>query len=147
MINNISPIIIYTDGGARGNPGIAGAGAVIFNATNSGQISGEPIAEVSSYLGDDKTNNYAEYQAIILALQKCIELGLQGNSIELRADSKLAVEQLSGRWKVKDLGIRKQFNEINTILKQFKCVKFTHVRRDLNKHADALANEAMDRAI
>lgn len=135
----MSKITIYTDGGARGNPGVAGAGAVVS------RDSGEVLAEVSEYLGDDKTNNYAEYQAIILALQKCLELGLHNSEIELRSDSKLAVEQLSGRWKVKDAGIKEQFSEIQVLLLQFNNVKFTHVRRELNKHADMLVNEAMDR--
>ena len=136
MSNNI---VIYTDGGARGNPGISGAGIVILDANE------QVLAEISKYLGDSLTNNFAEYEAIYLALQKCIELGLQDSSIELRADSKLAVEQLSGNWKVKDASIREQFNKVNSLLKQFNSVKFTHIARELNKRADALANEAMDR--
>jgi ribonuclease HI len=131
-------IIIYTDGGARGNPGIAGVGAVIFDENE--QI----LGEVSEYLGDNLTNNYAEYEAIVLVLKLCLELGLQDADIELRADSKLVVEQLSGRWKVKDVNIRRQFNKVKAELKDFKNVKLTHVRRELNKHADALANKAMD---
>jgi len=138
-MSNMQKIIIYTDGGARGNPGVAGAGAVIFNEQN------EVLGEVSKYLGDYITNNYAEYEAIVLVLQKCIELGLQDAEIEVRADSKLAVEQLSGRWKVKDTSIREQFNKVKSTMEELKSVKFTHVRRELNKHADKLANEAMDR--
>ncbi len=134
----MSKILVYTDGGARGNPGIAGAGAVIFNEQ------GEVLVEVSEYLGSSKTNNYAEYQAIILALNKCAELGLQDRDIELRSDSKLAVEQLNGRWKVKDAGIKKQFNEVNEVIRNFKDIKFVHIRRELNKYADELANKAMD---
>ncbi len=134
----MSKIIIYTDGGARGNPGIAGAGAVVLDEK------GDVLAEASKYLGDNQTNNHAEYEAIVLALQKCIELNLQDSEIELRADSKLAVEQLSGRWKVKEPNIRVQYNKVQEILKQFREVRFTHVRRELNKHADMLANRAMD---
>ena len=134
-------IVIYTDGGARGNPGVAGAGAVIFGDDE------KVLAEVSEYLGDNQTNNYAEYEAIYLALQKCVELGLQSANIELRADSKLAVEQLSGRWKVKDASIRAQFNKVKSVLAELGDVRFTHVRRELNKHADALANDAMDRQV
>ncbi len=132
--------IIYTDGGARGNPGIAGAGAVIKSEN------GEVIAEISKYLGENVTNNYAEYEAIILVLQKCRELGLQNSEIEIRADSKLAIEQLSGNWKVKDPGVKAQFLRVQDELKHFKSVAFTHIRRTLNKHADKLANDAMDKA-
>ena len=132
-------IIIYTDGGARGNPGIAGAGAVIMDET------GEIYAEISKYLGNTRTNNYAEYEAIVLALQKCKELGLNTATIEVRADSKLAIEQLNGNWKVKDPGVRAQFEKVQELLSDFTNVSFTHIRRELNKHADKLANEAMDR--
>jgi len=134
----MSKIIIYTDGGARGNPGIAGAGAVIFDEQKN------VLGEVSEYLGDNLTNNYAEYEAIVLVLRLCKKLGLEENEIELRADSKLAVEQLMGRWKVKDASIREQFNKVKEVMKDLKSVKFTHVRRELNTHADRLANEAMD---
>ena len=136
-----SNITIYTDGGARGNPGISGVGAVILDTD------GRVLVEISKYLGDSLTNNYAEYEAIYLALQKCIDLGLQDSSVELRADSRLAVEQLSGNWKVKDSNIREQFNKVNRLLEQFKSVKFTHIPREQNKRADALANEAMDRQV
>ncbi len=137
----MSKLIIYTDGGARGNPGIAGAGAVIFDEH------GGVLGEVSEYLGDNLTNNYAEYEAIVLVLHLCHKLGLQDSEIEIRADSKLAIEQLSGRWKVKDASIKEQFNKVKDILKGFKNVKFIHVRRELNKHADALANQAMDSVV
>jgi len=137
----MNKIIIYTDGGARGNPGIAGAGAVISN-TN-----GEVLSEVSKYLGDNLTNNYAEYEAIYLALSKCKELVLQDSEIELRADSKLAVEQLSGRWKVKDASIREQFNKVKELLTDFVSIKFVHIPREQNKRADELANIAMGRQL
>ncbi len=137
----MSNITIYTDGGARGNPGVAGVGVVILTGT------GEVLVEFSKYLGDKLTNNYAEYEAIYLALEKCIKLGLQDADVEFKVDSKLAVEQLSGNWKVKDVNIREQFNKVNNLLGQFKNVKFTHIPRELNKRADALANEAMDRQV
>ena len=137
----MSKILIYTDGGARGNPGIAGAGAVVLDDQEN------VLTEVSEYLGNDKTNNWAEYEAIVLALQKCIELGLQGSEVELRADSKLAVEQLNGNWKVKNASVREQFMKVQELLKDFKDIKFVHVRRELNTEADALANVAMDREV
>jgi ribonuclease HI len=136
----MSNILVYTDGGARGNPGIAGIGVTITCVE-----SGELLAEISKYLGDNLTNNYAEYEAIYLALSKCKELGLQGSDIEVRADSKLAVEQLSGRWKVKDASIRGQFNKVKELLDHFASVKFVHIPRGENKRADELANMAMDK--
>jgi ribonuclease HI len=135
----MSKIVIYTDGGARGNPGPSGVGAVIFDGDENGTV----LAEISEFLGH-QTNNYAEYEAIVLALEKCIALGLTERPVELRADSKLAVEQLSGRWKVKDASIREQYNKVQTLLDSFAQISFTHVRRELNKHADMLANRAMD---
>ncbi len=137
MQKRMSKIIIYTDGGARGNPGPAGAGAVVLRA-------GKVLAEVSEYLGEH-TNNYAEYEAIVLVLQKCVELGLEKSEIELRADSKLAVEQLSGNWKVRHPGVREQFNKVQELLKNFADIKFVHVPREENTDADALANLAMDK--
>ncbi len=135
----MNKILIYTDGGARGNPGVAGAGAVISDER------GNVLAEISDYLGDNQTNNYAEYEAIILALQKCIGLGLLDSKIEVRSDSKLAVEQLSGRWRVKDASIREQFSRVKEIMKTLKNVTFTHIRREFNMRADELANLAMDK--
>ena len=134
----MSKIIIYTDGGARGNPGIAGAGAVAYDEN------GIVLFEISKYLGNDKTNNFAEYEAIILALKKIIELDLQDDEVEFRADSKLAIEQLSGNWKVKDAGIREQFNLAKKEIEKIKNIKFVHIPREQNKRADELANIAMD---
>ncbi len=135
----MNKIIIYTDGGARGNPGIAGIGVVLLSQD------GETLVEISQYLGDNLTNNYAEYEAIHIALNKCKELNLQNSDIELRADSKLAVEQLSGNWKVKDTNIKIQFEKVKNLLKDFSNIKFKHIPRKENKRADQLANEAMDK--
>ncbi len=134
----MSKIIIYTDGGARGNPGIAGIGVVLLSQ------GGESLAEISQYLGDNLTNNYAEYEAIYVALNKCKELNLHNHDIELRADSKLAVEQLNGNWKVKDANIKVQFDKVKNLLKDFTNIKFIHIPREENKRADQLANKAMD---
>lgn len=133
----MSKIIIYTDGGARNNPGPAGAGAVIYDGSTK-------IAEISEYLGE-RTNNWAEYEAIILALEKARKLGLTGRDIEVRADSKLAVEQLSGNWKVKHANVREQFVRAKEILEDFDSIKFVHISREENTEADLLANFAMDR--
>ncbi len=134
----MSKIIIYTDGGARNNPGPAGAGAVITQGK-------KVLGKISEYLGE-RTNNWAEYEAIILALQKCVELELVDEQIELRADSKLAVEQLSDRWKVKNANVREQFIRAKKLLEHFSNITLTHVPREENTIADTLANEAMDAA-
>ena len=133
-------LIAYTDGGARGNPGPAGAGAVLYAENKS------VITEVSEFLGV-QTNNWAEYEAIFLMLAKVKKLGFTNVPLEIRADSKLAVEQLNGNWKVKHPNIQIQFKKVTGLLKDFKDVRFVHVRREKNKVADALANKAMDTAL
>jgi len=130
-------IICYTDGASRGNPGLASAGAVIFE--------GETVlAEIRSPLGV-QTNNWAEYEAVVQVLEKLHELNLSNREIEIRMDSKLVAEQLSGNWKIKKDTLREQYNKIQTILVNgFGNVTYTHVRREKNTYADRLANEALD---
>jgi len=132
-------IVIYTDGGARGNPGPAGAGAVIFDEEK------KVLGEVSEYLGE-QTNNWAEYEAIVLALQKAKELSLEERETEMRMDSELIQRQLTGVYKVKDAGLREQYAKVQDLLASFPMISFTHVRREHNTEADRLANAAMDRA-
>src|ERR1700691_2165617 len=93
-------LIIYTDGGARGNPGPAGAGAVI--------IDGEKTFELKKYLGERQTNNWAEYEAVVIALAEAKKKGFAGSPLEVRMDSQLVVEQLSGNWKIKEPTLRSQ---------------------------------------
>jgi ribonuclease HI len=127
---------IFTDGGSRGNPGPSGAGGVIFNQ------SGEVVAEISEYLGI-QTNNYAEYQGLILTLQRAIELGIDEVSVFM--DSKLIVEQVNGKWKVKSVTLRPLYNTVVGLLPNFKKITFKHVYRHLNKHADNLVNKILDK--
>ena len=129
-------LIIYTDGGARGNPGPAGIGAVLKNEKN------EIITEISEYLGV-ATNNQAEYKAVIAALKKAKTIK-EVEVLECFLDSELIVKQLSGEYKVKNQGLIPLFIEIRRLVKNFKKVSFTHVKRELNKDADRLANLAMD---
>lgn len=130
-------IICYTDGASRGNPGLASAGAVIFEGENV-------LAEIRSFLGT-QTNNWAEYEAVVQVLQKIKDLKLSNRSIEIRMDSKLVAEQLSGNWKIKKDTLREQYNKIQDILRDgFDDVTYTHVRREKNTYADRLANEALD---
>jgi len=128
-------IVIYSDGGARGNPGPAGIGAVLYDSEKN------IIAEISEYLGE-ATNNQAEYQAIISALEKAQEL--KAEELECYLDSELVVKQLSGEYKVKNAGLAPLFIKIYNLKHNFKKVSFNHVRREFNKEADALANQAMD---
>jgi len=130
------PVVIYTDGGARGNPGPAGAGVVI--------IDGEKKTEVKAYLGNLQTNNWAEYEAVVIALGKCLEMMLRDRDIEFRLDSQLVVEQLKGNWKIKEPGLKVQAEKVRSLLKDFGTVTFTYVPREENKEADRLVNEAID---
>lgn len=128
-------LVIYTDGGARNNPGPAGAGVVILK-------DGETIAEAKKYLGE-QTNNWAEYEAVVIALEKAKELGLTGN-IEFRLDSKLVVEQLMGNWKIKEPTLKPQVAKVKALLADFGTVTFGYIPREKNKEADRLVNEAID---
>ncbi|PCI89586.1 ribonuclease H [Candidatus Kaiserbacteria bacterium] len=131
-------IITYTDGASRGNPGLASAGAVVFEGE-------DVVAEIRSFLGT-KTNNWAEYEAVVQALEKVVELGFAEREIEMRMDSLLVVEQLSGKWKINKDTLRAQHTKIQNLLKESGVtnVSFIHVRREKNKYADRLANEAID---
>jgi ribonuclease HI len=132
-------LVIYTDGGARGNPGPAGAGVVIQDA--------EKIYEFKKYLGERQTNNWAEYEAVVLALDEAKKKGFAGRPIEIRMDSKLVVEQLSGNWKIKEPALKEQAAKVRALLADFPSSKFTYVPREQNKEADKLVNEAMDEAL
>jgi ribonuclease HI len=134
---------LYADGGARGNPGPAGAGAVVFDNL------GKRVAEVSDYLGI-ATNNIAEYEAIIRGLKKLIDTYspdvIHSTPLAIRMDSKLVIEQLKGNYKVKHPNLVPRYMEVKNLLaRSFGTVTFEHVYRESNKDADALANHAMDR--
>ena len=133
---------IHADGGSRGNPGPSGAGAMIRDDL------GNSVASVSQYLGM-RTNNFAEYEAVILALDTLAKL-LKGktNDIEVtvKMDSELVVKQMKGVYKVKHPTMKEQYARLVHAIGAFKDVSFTHVPRAQNSDADALANEAMDRA-
>ncbi len=136
----MSKVIIYTDGGARGNPGPAGAGVVIIDGETK-------IAELKQYLGDVQTNNWAEYEAVAIALAEAKRLGLAGREIEIRMDSKLVVEQVSGNWKIKEPTLKPQAAKVHALLADFPTYKFVYVPREENAEADALVNEAIDEAL
>ncbi len=134
-------LIIYTDGGARGNPGPAAIGVAISSPFNKNY--GEQIGKT--------TNNIAEYKAIIFALKKAKHL-LSGEKaeeteIEIRSDSELIVSQLNGEYKIKDEEFQPLFIEIWNLKQDFKSVSFIHILRGKNKEADKLVNQALDTLI
>ncbi|MDO8493660.1 MAG: ribonuclease HI family protein [bacterium] len=135
-------IIIYTDGGSRGNPGVAGAGAYITDGE------GKVLKECSQALGI-QTNNYAEYQAVILGLENLKKIvgteNLPNYEVEMKMDSELVQRQLSGKYQIKEEGLIPLFMKIwNMRVKDFKDLKFTHIPREQNKDADRLSNVGMD---
>ncbi|MCU0680147.1 MAG: ribonuclease HI family protein [Planctomycetes bacterium] len=134
----MSKLITYTDGGARGNPGPSGIGAVIYNEEK------KIVATISKFLGEG-TNNQAEYKALIVALEKAKELG--ATELQCFLDSELVVKQLNREYKVKDQDLAQLFLKVYNLSLNFKKIIFTHVRREFNKEADKLANEAMDRGV
>jgi ribonuclease HI len=133
---------IYTDGGARGNPGPAGIGAVIIDLDQGSE--GETLATVSKYIGET-TNNQAEYQAVIAGLTEAASQKAQ--EVEIISDSELLVKQCNGEYKVKDPDLAQLFMKVWNLQQNFKKVTFTHTLRSGNKEADRLVNEAIDKAM
>jgi len=130
-------VIVEADGGARGNPGPAGYGAVVRTET------GDVLAERSGSLGVT-TNNIAEYTGLIEGLAAATEVGAR--EVTVRMDSKLVVEQMSGRWQIKHPGLRPLAAQAATLARNFTTVRFEWIPRERNTYADALANQAMDAA-
>ena len=142
MINQPERFIIYTDGGSRGNPGVAGAGAVVTNQT------GTVLKEAHRALGA-MTNNEAEYQAVILGLEtikKTVgKTRATAAAIEIRLDSELVAKQLAGKFQIKEASLQPLFMKIwNARVATFQHLTFTHIPREKNRRADHLANQAMD---
>jgi broad specificity phosphatase PhoE/ribonuclease HI len=131
-------VVVEADGGARGNPGPAGYGAVVRDAA-----SGEVLAERSEAIGT-ATNNVAEYGGLIAGLRAARDVG--ATQVDVRMDSKLVVEQMAGRWQIKHPGLRPLAAEAAKLVRGFDKVTFGWVPRERNRHADALANKAMDAA-
>lgn len=133
-------IEIFTDGGSRGNPGPAGIGVVV--KTEKG------VKKYHEFIGENKTNNEAEYQALIFALKKVKQLVGKSESkqaeLKCYADSELMVKQLNHEYKLNNELIQKMFIEIWNLMLDFRKVSFVHIPREKNKEADALANKAMD---
>ncbi|MEZ0076127.1 bifunctional RNase H/acid phosphatase [Planotetraspora sp. GP83] len=130
--------VVEADGGSRGNPGPAGYGAVVKDPA------GHVLAEAAESIGT-ATNNVAEYRGLIAGLQALLALGAEGEPVEVRMDSKLVIEQMAGRWKVKHEGLRPLALEGAALARRFR-VTWKWIPREQNSHADRLANEAMDAA-
>jgi len=135
-------IVINTDGGARGNPGPAAIGVVIYNEEEN------TLKKYSQYLGENLTNNEVEYQAVIFALKKIKALfgkkKAKSLEIEIRSDSELLTKQMQGLYKVLDSKIQALFLKVWNLKIDFKEVKFKSIPREKNKEADKLVNEALD---
>lgn len=130
---------VVADGGSRGNPGIAAGGAAVIDLSN-----GEVLAEIGAYVGV-ASNNVAEYRGMIEGIRAALELS-PGAELVVRMDSKLVIEQMSGRWKVKHPDMQQLNREARELIAG-KDVVFEWVPREQNKLADRLANEAMDKKL
>ena len=128
-------MIVACDGAARGNPGPAGIGAVVMDSE------GAVLAEIAEGIGV-ATNNVAEYRAAIAGLTRARSLGAR--EVTLRSDSLLLVEQLSGRYRVRNEGLRPLHAEVRTIAASFDAIAYHHVPREHNREADRLANQGVD---
>jgi ribonuclease HI len=129
-------ITIYSDGASRGNPGVAGAGAEL---TDTGE---NVVGEVCHYLGDEMTNNQAEYRALLLAVEKATDLG--ATKLNIFADSELMVKQVRGEYRVKNAALKPVYLELMGLLRAVGTFNINHVPREQNKRADKLANLAID---
>ena len=128
-------LILHCDGAARGNPGPAGVGVHIAAED------GTTVAEIAEGIGE-ATNNVAEYTAAIRGLERARELG--ATEVQLRSDSKLLVEQMAGRWKIKNKNLMRLHREVRALGEGFERVTYEHVPRERNVEADRLANEGVD---
>jgi len=128
-------VLVYTDGAARGNPGPAGAGAIVTSPE------GEVLAEVAEGLGET-TNNVAEYTAAIRGLEAAAAVGAR--EVVLRTDSQLLVHQLSGRYRVRATHLQPLHQRVRALAAGFDRVRFEHVPRERNVEADRLANAGVD---
>ncbi len=131
-------ILIRTDGAARGNPGPAGAAALLYDEA------GNCVAEEARYLGE-ATNNVAEYRAFLLGLERAAAMG--AGSVEVVTDSELMARQWSGRYKVKNAALKPLYERAKKVAAAFASVQVRHVPRGENTAADAAANRAIDGAI
>ncbi len=134
----LDEVVVYFDGGARGNPGPAAIGAVVLDPSSTPPTR---LAAVSERIGET-TNNVAEYRALIAGLEAAA--ATPARAVKVRGDSKLVIEQVAGRWKVKQEHLRPLQARARELLQGYDVVDLAHVRRELNADADALVNAALD---
>ena len=131
-------VTVYTDGGSRGNPGVAGSGSVVYDED------GTTLAEIAYVVGQKSSNNVAEYHGLLRGLEAARDLG--ATEVDVYMDSKLVVEQMSGRWKIKHPDMKKLALSARDLAAGFSTVTYSWVPRAKNKKADELSNVAMDAA-
>lgn len=131
---------LFSDGGARGNPGPSGIGAVLYDSN------GVVVFEISEYIGE-ATNNQAEYKAFIAGLEEAVSRFSVSDNIICHLDSELIVKQINGEYKVKNAELKILFSSAKQLLLKFDNYKVLHVPRAKNKEADALVNNAIDKYI
>jgi ribonuclease HI len=134
----LDEVVVYFDGGARGNPGPAAIGAVVLDPSSAPPTR---LAAVSERIGET-TNNVAEYRALIAGLEAAANT--PSRAVKVRGDSKLVIEQVAGRWKVKQEHLRPLHARARDLLARYETVDLGHVRREFNRDADALVNAALD---
>ena len=132
---SLQTVKIFSDGAARGNPGPAGAGAVIVAPD------GTTVASLGRFLGE-ATNNYAEYHGLLLGLKRALELGV--SEVKVYADSQLMIRQLGGQYRVRNEGLRPLFDEALGLLRKFRKYELHHIPREQNGAADEMSNRAID---
>ena len=130
-----SEMKVYTDGGARGNPGPSAAGVAFINPQ------GKVVKEISKYLGV-QTNNYAEYTALLIALEEADKIKIK--RLDCYLDSELIVRQMAGVYRVKNAGLKPIYEKVKKLACGFEWIRFSHVKREHNKIADSLVNKALD---
>jgi ribonuclease HI len=136
----VDEVLIYSDGGARGNPGPAAIGAVVLDPSTDPPT---PLATVSERIGV-ATNNVAEYRALIAGLEAAAPYGPR--VVHVRADSLLVIRQLEGAWRVKQAHLRPLRDAAQALLRQYEVVDLAHVPREENVDADLLVNAALDQS-
>lgn len=145
-------IKIWTDGGARGNPGPAGIGAVLYRVDPSAPEENELIGKVSEYIGA-ATNNQAEYRALLRAIEELNSYVASGErakeniKVSIYTDSELMAYQITGRYKVKNAELLPLYTQVFALLQSYGSYTITPVRREKNQVADKLVNEAIDAAL
>ncbi|MDE0092820.1 MAG: ribonuclease HI family protein, partial [Oligoflexia bacterium] len=130
-------VVIYTDGASRGNPGPCSLGIQVLDSSTN-----KTVHKEGTYLEDKNTNNFAEYKAVIRALELAVQNGVQ--ELILRSDSELVVRQLKREYKVKTKTLKPLYLEAKALLEQIPRYDLQHIPREENKEADALANQALD---